>query len=84
MEWGLIFQLAALGVTIGVLVVLIVVLVNNPITNATHDDALGDDIINLNNKINWIYGLEIAAVALMIVFAVIGFFMYRRLPIVVC
>ena len=80
MEVGLIFQLIALAVTVGVLVILIVVLAKNPITHATHDDAFGDDIIALNNKVNWLYGLEIASVGLMLVFAIIGFFMYRRLP----
>lgn len=81
MEWSLALQLIALAITVAVLVILIVVLARNPIVNATHDDALGDDIINLNNKINWLYALEIAAVALMVVFAVIGFFMYRRFPV---
>jgi uncharacterized membrane protein len=84
MEWGLIFQLLSIAITIAVLVILIVVLARNPIKNATHDDALGDDVIALNNKVNWIFALEIAAVGLMLVFAIIGFFMYRRLPVIVC
>lgn len=81
MKWSLILQLIALAITVTVLVILIVVLAGNPIVNATHDGALGDDIINLNNKINWLYALEIAAVALMVVFAIIGFFMYRSFPV---
>jgi hypothetical protein len=81
MEWSLVLQLITLAITVAVFVILIVVLTRNPITNATHDGALGDDLINLNNKINWLYALEIAAVGLMIVFAIISFFMYRRFPV---
>ena len=81
MERSLVLQLIALAITVAVFVILVVVLTRNPITNATNDGALGEDIIKLNNKINWLYALEIAAVGLMIVFALIGFFMYRRFTV---
>ncbi len=79
MELGLIFQLLSIAISIFVLVILIVVLARNPL-EGTEDENL----IKLNNKITWLYALEIAAVGLLIVFAMIGFFMYRRLPVVVC
>ena len=75
MEWGLIFQLLSIALTVAILVVLIVLLARNAIQDTTDENML-----KLNNKINALYILEIVAVSIMIVFAVIGFFMYRRLP----
>lgn len=80
MEWSGILTLLSFALVIAILVILIVVLSRNPIKNATHDAGLGDDIIALNNKVNWLYGLEIAAVSVMLLSIIISFFMYRRIP----
>ncbi len=74
-SWGLILQLFSIAITVAVLVILIVVLARNPDTN---------DPQQINNKVNWLYALEIAAVGLMLLFSIVGFFMYRRLPLTVC
>ena len=74
-SWGLILQLFSIAITVAVLVILIVVLARNPETN---------DPQQINNKVNWLYALEIAAVGLMLLFSIVGFFMYRRLPLTVC
>ena len=74
-SWGLILQLFSIAITVAVLVILIVVLSRNTDTN---------DPQQINNKVNWLYALEIAAVGLMLLFSLIGFFMYRRLPLTVC
>jgi len=68
-NWGLIFQLFALAITVAVLVILIVVLARNPDTN---------DPQQINNKVNWLYALEIASVSLMLIFAIISAVMYWR------
>lgn len=80
MEWSGILTLLSFALVIAILVILIVVLARNPIKNATHDGAAGDDIIALNNKLNWLYALEIAAVSVMLLSIIISFFMYRRIP----
>lgn len=74
-SWGLILQLFSIAITVAVLVILIVVLARNPSS---------DDPQQINNKVNWLYALEIAAVGLMLLFSIISFFMYRRLPLTVC
>jgi len=76
-----ILQWLSLAVTIAILVILIVVLARNQLPDAASDSA---KITMLDNKINWLYALEIAAVALMLLVAIWGMLMYRRLPLTVC
>jgi hypothetical protein len=74
-------QLIALLLTVAILVILIVVLTRNNLTNLSLDtDA--EKITALDNKINWLYGLEIAAVGLMLAFSVIAMlsYMYYKSP----
>jgi hypothetical protein len=75
-NWGLVLQLIAFAVTVALLVILIIVLTRNPL-EGTEDE----NMLKLNNKINWLYALEIAGVGLMLVYAIVGFFMYRRIPL---
>jgi len=76
MNWALIVQLIALAVAVAVLVILIVVLARNPLEGT--EDA---NLLKLNNKITWLYALEIASVGLMVLFGVIALVMYRRIPV---
>ncbi len=76
MQWSSVLQLIGLAIAVAVLVVLIVLLSRNAI-EGTEDPNL----LKINNKINALYILEIISVGLMVLFAIIGFFMYRRIPI---
>jgi len=74
-------QIIALALAIAVLVILIVVLTRNtltkvPVTNDLEEGA--KKITMLDNKVNWLYALEIASVGIMILFGLIGFFGYMR------
>ena len=79
MEWSGILTLLSIGITIAVLVILIVVLARNPLENSTDEN-----LIKITNKINTLYILEIIATSIMVLSLVVGFFMYRRIPVVVC
>jgi hypothetical protein len=74
-----ILQWLAFAVLVAVLVILIVVLARNPIQDT--EDA---NLIKLNNKINWLYALEIASVGAMVLLTIVGALMYRRIPLTVC
>ena len=62
-------QIITLLLAIAVLVILIVVLTRNSL-NGGGDSA---DVTKLDNKVNWLYGIAIAEVGLMVLFGVIGF-----------
>ncbi len=76
MNASTIVQLLGLIVAVAVLIILIVVLTRNPL-EGTEDPNL----LKLNNKITWLYVLEIVSVSLMVLFGIIALFMYRRLPV---
>ncbi len=61
-------QIITLLLAIAVFVILIVVLTRNTL-NGGGDPA---DVTKLDNKVNWLYGLAIAEVGLMVLFGVIG------------
>ena len=76
-------DIITLLVAIALLVILIVVLTRNNLTDTT---CTGDDAANgcaqakitkLDNKVNWLYALEIAGVGLMILAGVLAFFRVR-------
>jgi hypothetical protein len=77
-------QLIALALAIAVLVILIVVLTRNTLSKALPVDAaptaetMEGQIIMLDNKVNWLYGLEIASTGVMVLFGLIGFFGWMR------
>jgi len=75
-------QIIALALAIAVLVILIVVLTRNTLTKVpttgTAEEIGSKKITMLDNKINWLYALEIASVGIMILFGLIGFFGYMR------
>jgi len=77
-------QLIALALAIAVLVILIVVLTRNTLSKATAaetsptNDVLEGQVIMLDNKINWLYGLEIASMGVMVLFGLIAFFGWMR------
>ncbi len=76
-------EILVLAVAIALLVILIVVLTRNNLTtvcdnqNLTGEDCQEAKITMLDNKVNWLYALEIAAVGLMILAGVIAFFRVR-------
>ncbi len=74
MTWAQILQIIGLAIAVAVLVVLIVVLARNPLEGGS------DNEIKMTNKINTLYILEIISVGLIVLFALIGLIMYRRLP----
>lgn len=80
MEWSGLLTILSIALTVAIFVILIVVLVRNPLENADSTDPTGQDLIRLNNKVNWLYALEIAAVSVMLLSLIVGFFMYRRIP----
>ncbi len=80
MEWSGILTILSFTLVVAILVILIVVLARNPLQNADSTDPTGQDLIRLNNKVNWLYALEIAAVSVMLLSIIISFFMYRRIP----
>ena len=79
MEWSGILTLLSIGITIAVLVILIVVLARNPLENSTDEN-----LIKITNKIKTLYILEIIATSIMVLSLFVGFFMYRRIPVMVC
>ena len=62
-------QIITLLLAIAVFVILIVVLTRNTLNGG--GDA--SDVTKLDNKVNWLYGIAIAEVGLMVLFGVIGF-----------
>lgn len=76
-------EILVLAVAIALLVILIVVLTRNNLTtvcdnqNLTGEPCQEAKITMLDNKVNWLYALEIAAVGLMILAGVIAFFRVR-------
>jgi hypothetical protein len=69
MNWGFVFQLFALVVSLVVLGLLIGYYVRNPDTNEPQQ---------INNKVNLLYILEIVSVSLMVLFALFSAVMYYR------
>ncbi len=74
-------DIITLLVAIALLVILIVVLTRNslPGTTCTGTDAdcTQQKLTKLDNKVNWLYALEIAGVGLMILAGVLAFFRVR-------
>ena len=62
-------QIITLLLAIAVFVILIVVLTRNTL-NGGGDASV---VTKLDNKVNWLYGIAIAEVGLMVLFGVIGF-----------
>ncbi len=80
-------ELLVLGLAIALLVILIVVLTRNTLSNTTCDPAdepgcVQAKLTKLDNKVNWLYALEIAAVGIMILAGIIAFFRVRSWTIV--
>jgi len=76
-------QLLTLALAIAVLVILIVVLTRNTLSKAVATDETVVGVVDgkvtmLDNKVNWLFALEIASVGLMVVFGLIAFFGLRR------
>jgi hypothetical protein len=76
-------ELLVLAVAIALLVILIVVLTRNNLStycdknSMTGEECQEGKLTALDNKVNWLYALEIAAVGLMILAGVIAFFRVR-------
>ena len=74
MDSYLIAQIIALALAVAVLVILIVVLTRNKLSDVPQDQQFA----KLDNKINWLYGLEIASVGVMVLFGLISIFGWMR------
>jgi hypothetical protein len=78
-------RLIAIALAIAVLVILIVVLTRNTLSKAQEVDVapsaetMEGQIVMLDNKINWLFALEIASVGIMVLFGLIGFFSFIRI-----
>jgi hypothetical protein len=75
MESYQIAQLLALALAVAVLVILIVVLTRNKLSDAATTE---DKVTMLDNKVNWLFALEIASVGIMVLFGLIAFFGWMR------
>lgn len=77
-------RLIALVLAVAVLVILIVVLTRNTLSKAQEvataptAETMEGQIIMLDNKINWLFALEIASVGIMVLFGLIGFLSWMR------
>jgi hypothetical protein len=76
-------QLLALALAVAVLVILIVVLTRNNLSTAVADDETNVGLVDakvtmLDNKVNWLFALEIASVGIMVLFGLIAFFGWMR------
>jgi hypothetical protein len=82
-------EILILAVAVALLVILIVVLTRNNLStycdknNLTGEECQEGKLTALDNKVNWLYALEIAAVGLMILAGVIAFFRVRSFMVVV-
>jgi hypothetical protein len=68
-------QVIALALAVAVLVILIVVLSRNTLSKV---DTTEDKVTMLDNKVNWLFALEIASVGVMVLFGLIGLFGFMR------